>query len=408
MVVVGLGDGFGRRGRSALGYIGVVVPVASVTRIFFLSFVDWVGLLRYSTEEIGSQHSQIQAPPANSNMSSNVRPDSGLLSGLRSDAQFVLETNGLRVASDVSSDTTYVVRAASGERLAAEERLENYEDVANAVQQLAQVRMMDVCNLQWQHFSRPSSVLRTMSEYQETPDKVLASTDFLTNQTGLLVLITGTGAVRAGIWGRQLCVADTFEHGSAVEIARWAILQRKYGVLAMDPNDPIFSSAGDNTEGGGGVEHCLTVWKYVLGRAKAANIFVIAHSFGGACFVDCLAASCVSSASPKEGRVDPRLRSVAFTDSVHFVEGECLQTGPGKLTESALDWLKNCGRQWLTGAEPLDTVEYEYNEACGCKCLSAGVEDHSSVNYAADLSIRQWFDECRSAAEKDAASPCSL
>ena len=62
-------------------------------------------------------------------MSSNVRPDSGLLSGLRSDAQFVLETNGLRVASDVSSDTTYVVRAASGERLAAEERLENYEDV---------------------------------------------------------------------------------------------------------------------------------------------------------------------------------------------------------------------------------------------------------------------------------------
>ena len=65
-------------------------------------------------------------------------------------------------------------------------------------------------------------------------NRVLASSDLGTNADTLLVLMPGSGAVRAGVWGRNLCVSDSLEHGSSVEWVREAFT-RGWSVVSFDP-----------------------------------------------------------------------------------------------------------------------------------------------------------------------------
>ena len=58
---------------------------------------------------------------------------------------------------------------------------------------------------------------------QDGGGRVLASPDLETSTSGLLVLITGTNSVRAGVWGSTLCVTDSVEHGTAKPLVRWAL-----------------------------------------------------------------------------------------------------------------------------------------------------------------------------------------
>ena len=51
-----------------------------------------------------------------------------------------------------------------------------------------------------------------------------------------LVLIQGTGNVRAGQWARSVCVNDDFEKGTMLPQIDWAVNQKKYPVLVMNPN----------------------------------------------------------------------------------------------------------------------------------------------------------------------------
>lgn len=51
-----------------------------------------------------------------------------------------------------------------------------------------------------------------------------------------LVLIQGMGAVRAGVWGRSVCINDNFELGSMIPQVDWA-LRKKISVIIMNPNE---------------------------------------------------------------------------------------------------------------------------------------------------------------------------
>ena len=131
---------------------------------------------------------------------------------------------------------------------------------------------------------------------QDGGGRVLASPDLETNTSGLLVLITGTNSVRAGVWGRNLCVTDSVEHGTAKPLVRWA-LGRGFAVVAFDPNDPAIKE--DETREG--AFHCVAAWQQVVARSpEACPIAIVAHSFGGACCIDCLfhTAPGVSSSKP--------------------------------------------------------------------------------------------------------------
>ena len=50
-----------------------------------------------------------------------------------------------------------------------------------------------------------------------------------------LVLIQGTGAVRAGVWARSVVVNDSLEIGSMLPQIEWAN-ENKLPVIVMNPN----------------------------------------------------------------------------------------------------------------------------------------------------------------------------
>lgn len=77
-----------------------------------------------------------------------------------------------------------------------------------------------------------------------------------------VVLIQGTGAVRAGIWSRQVALKNDFDLGTMLPQVDWAINQKNFPVLIMNPNfntDPktkIPIPENESME-----KHALHVWK---------------------------------------------------------------------------------------------------------------------------------------------------
>ena len=57
----------------------------------------------------------------------------------------------------------------------------------------------------------------------------------LNKQKTALVLIQGTGNVRAGIWARSVCNNENFELGSFLPQIEWAQMN-DYPVIVMNPN----------------------------------------------------------------------------------------------------------------------------------------------------------------------------
>ena len=55
------------------------------------------------------------------------------------------------------------------------------------------------------------------------------------NEKTALVLIQGTGNVRAGIWARSVCINDDFENGTMLPQIKWAF-QKNFPVIVMNPN----------------------------------------------------------------------------------------------------------------------------------------------------------------------------
>jgi hypothetical protein len=210
------------------------------------------------------------------------------------------------------------------------------------------------------------------SQSKTTPC-VLISEDFFTNSKGCLVLIPGTGTVRAGIWGRNLCITDSIENGTIYDSALWA-KKNGYSVISFDPN----WYEDEMTDINGGAFHCVRAWfEFILGKGKEGSkkaspspsqLFVWAHSFGGPCFIDCLHHT-------DDEILKNRLKSVAFTDSVHFVDQKnCLQTVSNaeiaklggdftgdSLTPTQRKWLEERGVHWREVKDmerfPLDMVE---------------------------------------------------
>jgi hypothetical protein len=98
-----------------------------------------------------------------------------------------------------------------------------------------------------------------------------------------LVLIQGSGAVRAGIWARSVCINEGLETGSMLPFID--ICKRKdIAVLVMNPNfnrDPETGSIVPyNTTM---TEHAVFVWRNYVLPSGFKDICVVAHSAGGAC-----------------------------------------------------------------------------------------------------------------------------
>jgi hypothetical protein len=216
--------------------------------------------------------------------------------------------------------------------------------------------------------------------------KVIETPDLETNTRALLVIIPGTGQVRAGMWGRGLLVHTSLEQGSSLGLLRHA-LARGWAVVCFDPNK-LTSDSGETLAGSATREqHCYTAWSQRVIRASPARrVSVIAHSAGGSWLLRCLQPDCTP---------DPhllRLRALAFSDSIHTMAAKRLDPVRFRL-------LAAHGRQWRAGPGALDEPMVDDRAptgrpelGCGCTCVRAGTEDHASTVYSSQASVLAFVD----------------
>jgi len=190
----------------------------------------------------------------------------------------------------------------------------------------------------------------------------------------ILVLVQGSGAVRAGQWARALCINDNLNIGTVFPYVEKAI-NLNYGVIILNPNDnsriernvlrssfltqsktqphylseeqiPILSSP---------YKHVKYVWETFVETSDASSIAIVAHSAGGP--------NTISLLQGKQDFFQDKVKCIAFTDSVHGLDS----------FDPVTEYLQTHSQNWVTSSEPLDTPLGIHQ---GVPSVSAGHQKH--------------------------------
>lgn len=133
----------------------------------------------------------------------------------------------------------------------------------------------------------------------------------LNNPKKLMVIIHGSGVVRAGQWARSMIINHSLDAGTILPYIQKA-RALGYEIIVTNTNDnyrnkkPIFGS--ENPE-----LHAINVWKKFVQPANADAIAVVAHSYGGHIAIEL--------GEKFEKDFDNKVFAVALTDSVHSSYG---------------------------------------------------------------------------------------
>lgn len=263
---------------------------------------------------------------------------------------------------------------------------------------------------------------------------IYVTDDAMSNPSKLLVLIQGSGVVRAGQWARRLIINQDLNSGTQIPFITRAI-EEGYGVMVLNPNEnyreiekpesspsplgshdePLDEPAEkrerkDDKEGnskkkefyekyrnpqkeadteripirenGSSEEHVLYVWDHFMSKAAAKNVFIIAHSYGGLSFVELM--------NQREQELKSKVCAVALTDSAHNI---WLQ----ETSKTMQYWMQQNCCNWVSSPEPLDTsLETMLSD---CPRVSAGTERHELTSWMSFDSIFQFFSDMLEADE---------
>uniref|UniRef100_A0A8C5LXI3 ARB2 cotranscriptional regulator A n=1 Tax=Leptobrachium leishanense TaxID=445787 RepID=A0A8C5LXI3_9ANUR len=220
---------------------------------------------------------------------------------------------------------------------------------------------------------------------------IFMSKDALTNPEKLLVLVHGSGVVRAGQWARRLIINEDLDSGTQIPFINRA-MKENYAVIVLNPNEnyieveksktPVQQPSPDSSdepaekrerkeripkdtkkrkdyekyrnpqkeketlqlyikENGSPEEHALYVWDNFISKAEAENVFFVAHSYGGLAFVELII--------QREADVKSKVAAVALTDSVHNVWHQ-------DANKAIREWMRENCCNWVSSSEPLDTT----------------------------------------------------
>ncbi|XP_051709951.1 cotranscriptional regulator ARB2A isoform X1 [Oryctolagus cuniculus] len=219
---------------------------------------------------------------------------------------------------------------------------------------------------------------------------IFMSEDALTNPQKLMVLIHGSGVVRAGQWARRLIINEDLDSGTQIPFIKRA-MDEGYGVIVLNPNENYIEvekpkthvqSSSDSSdepaekrerkdkvsketkkrrdfyekyrnpqrekemmqlyirENGSPEEHAIYVWDHFIAQSAAENVFFVAHSYGGLAFVELMI--------QREADVKSKVTAVALTDSVHNVWHQ-------EAGKTVREWMRENCCNWVSSSEPLDT-----------------------------------------------------
>nr|CAD7258005.1 unnamed protein product [Timema shepardi] len=234
----------------------------------------------------------------------------------------------------------------------------------------------------------------------EARTHVFVSVDIFSNTDKLLILVHGSGVVRAGQWARSIIINESLQQGTMLPYIKKA-RELGYAVLITNTNDNFKFLNGKKINIKGSADpkdHLNYVWKHYVKDVKAKHIAIVAHSYGGFVTVGLSAnALVVLSSTAEDGEIEVRISAkdhfsefkervfaVAFTDSVHSMS---LQRVPKKVIE----FLQKVGRNWVAHDEPLDApVKAPADEITR---VSAGHIQHEMTSWSCMESLFTFLQE---------------
>ncbi|XP_052098240.1 cotranscriptional regulator FAM172A-like isoform X2 [Mytilus californianus] len=205
----------------------------------------------------------------------------------------------------------------------------------------------------------PTSFFFQTKDAQSNPDK-------------LLILIHGSGPVKAGQWARSLIMNDCLDSGTQLPYIRWA-MSNGYGVIVANTNinTATVGKAKKKIRGSESPEkHTTYLWETFVQPAQAKNVAIVAHSYGGVCVLNLV------NTFLKEFK--ERVFAMAFTDSVHSFQHQ-------ETTEETISFFVERGVNWASSYDKLDTklkTHIDYTPT-----LSAGTDKHALTSYTSMKSI---------------------
>lgn len=165
----------------------------------------------------------------------------------------------------------------------------------------------------------------------ETGSFIFASKPDVSQSKKLVILIHGSGVVRAGQWSRSLIINHSLDHGTQIPYIKRA-MALGYDVLVTNTNLHLKNSASPTM-------HARLVWKQTLDSMRNVQSFaIVAHSYGGIVTLDL---------AKENAKVFlDKCFAIGFTDSVHSSQG---------LTDELTKKFHKIACNWVTSSEPLDT-----------------------------------------------------
>uniref|UniRef100_A0A8D7ZU56 UPF0528 protein CG10038 n=2 Tax=Culex pipiens TaxID=7175 RepID=A0A8D7ZU56_CULPI len=212
---------------------------------------------------------------------------------------------------------------------------------------------------------------------------VFSTQERLERPKKLLVLIHGSGVVRAGQWARSLIINHSLDTGTQIPYIERA-RSLGYEVLLTNTNDNYRTSGGTRKAIKGSrnpTEHAVSAFEQYVIASNPESVAIVAHSYGGVVTVE------LAQRFPEFFK--DKVFAVGFTDSVHSAS-----LVPKGLIE--------IGRNWAASSEPLDKpLTVTKNDL---PRFSAGYTKHEMTSYSCMDALFKFFEQRYEQFQEGAAS----
>ncbi|KAM7364712.1 FAM172 family protein homolog CG10038 [Cochliomyia hominivorax] len=190
----------------------------------------------------------------------------------------------------------------------------------------------------------------------------------------LIVIIHGSGYVRAGQWARSLIINNSLDHGTQIPYIKRA-RELGYDIVVTNTNDNYRTIDGKRIPIQGlssATTHASHVWQKYVMACEPESVAIVAHSAGGGVTVE------LAKRFPEFFK--NYVFAIAFTDSAHSHVPEELRKIIGQRT---------CN--WVSSSKPLDTEIKTSKD--DIKMVSAGHSKHEWTSYSAFESVFKYLEQ---------------
>ncbi|KAH8306448.1 hypothetical protein KR018_011557 [Drosophila ironensis] len=196
----------------------------------------------------------------------------------------------------------------------------------------------------------------------------------LSQSKKLLVLIHGSGQVKAGQWARSLIINNSLDHGTQLPYVRKA-QKLGYDILITNTNDcRRFYDGKDNPIKGveTAPQHAKYVWKNIVVPSAPESVAIVAHSYGGCLTMDL--------ADQFADFFKEKVFAIALTDAVM-----------GSVQDGNREYMSEVACDWVSSRNPLDTPISASKGSI--RKVSAGHTKHEWTSYSAIDSVFKFLEE---------------